>query len=43
MNKGIHMASFFAGHVILDIKAFHFSGEMRREGTSVKLGNSRNT
>ena len=43
MDKGIHMASFFAGHVILDIEAFDFTSKMRREGTCIETCDGGNT
>jgi hypothetical protein len=36
MDKGIHVASFFTGHVVLDIEAFDFTSKVRREGACIE-------
>jgi hypothetical protein len=38
VDEGIHVAGFLAGHVGLDIKAFHLACDLAGEGRSIELG-----
>jgi hypothetical protein len=42
MDKGIHMAAFLAGQVLLDVEVLHFARETGRKWRGVETGNGSN-